>query len=409
MIDNWRRGEAGFFLERGEALEQVGRLDEAMSAFKRAVRADPGLAEAHMALGFHYRRKNLLSKAAEEFRTAASLSPSYDSFFNLGHVLVDLGLSHEAIAAFERCLGLAPKDPAVGYEIAFALYSAGDYTAARGRLDPLLREYPQDWELHYLAGSCDLALGQYAAAQASFEKGLDLLPAEEDDEGLRDALEVSLRHREFASLSPSDVKARLYTEYGVVCLGTLGDDGLSFLAQPRDRLSYQDLGRTLQRFHALRLHWHWRFDAVVAVDEVSAPLALALAHTLKAPLVEPQDAPEDGLTLLAWAAVSVPELLTVVAERVPGRYLSLVAALDEPSLERVMPDIVGAVTTDRVTLPWDAGPGRLAVTPAAREIVGTIKSLPPDETLPAQVRYYGRVHRRLRFFRRRRSTAAPKL
>ncbi len=398
MGNEWHRGEAGYFLERGEALEQAGRLDEAMNAFKRAVRADPGMAEAHMALGFHYRRKNLLSKAAEEFRTAASLAPSYDSCFNLGHVLVDLGQPKEAIASFEQCLTLAPGDPAVGYEIAYALYSAGDYTAALDRLRPLLEAYADDWELHYLAGSCELALARYAAAEASFRCALDLLPAGEDDAGLRDALQVAQRYQEFPSLEPWDIKARLYTEHGIVCLGTLGDDGLRFPVLPRDRLSYQDLGRTLQRLHALRLQWRWHFDAVVAVDELSTPLATALAHSLKAPLVEIHQTPRAGLSLLVWASVTVPELLTVVTERVRGHYLSFVGAVDETSLERVTPDIVGAVSTEQVALPWAEAAGRRAAVPAAREIIGAIKSLPPDETLAAQVRYYAREHRRLRFF-----------
>lgn len=398
MSHEWHRGEAGFYYERGEALEQAGRLDEAMSEFKRAVRADPGLAEAHMALGFHYRRKNLLSKAAEEFRTAASLAPSYDSFFNLGHVLVDLGQPKEAIAAFQQGLAYAPGDPAVGYEIAYALYSAGEHAAALEQLQPLLQAYPEDWELHYLAGSCQLALGQAAVAQASLERALDLLPPGEDDAGLLDALEVAQRYQEFSALEPWDIKGRLYAEYGVACLGTEGDDGLAFPVQQRDHLSFQDLGRTLQRFHALRLRWRWRFATVVPVDDASAPLAIALGHTLKTPLSEASGRPLPGSSLLVWARVTVPELLTVVAERVAGPYISFVAALEEAALDHVVPDIVGVVTTHQVTLPWDPAAKRSALAPAAREIVAALKSLPPDENLPAQVRYYSRQHRRLRFF-----------
>lgn len=399
MINNWHRGEAGFFLERGEALEQVGRLDEAMSEFKRAIQADPGLAEAHMALGFHYRRKNLLSKAAEEFRTASSLASSYDSYFNLGHVLVDLGLCQDAIAAFEQCQALAPGDAAVGYEIAYALYSAGDYAAALDRLHPLLASYPQDWELYYLAGSCELALAQYATSQASFERALELLPPGEDDEGLQEALQVTLRYQEFKPFDPSDAKARLYAEYGIICLGTLGDDGLQFPVQPRDRLSYQDLGRTLQRFHALRLHWRWQFDAIVAVDDLSAPLALSIARSLKLPLVEPHETPEQGVSLLVWATVTVPELLSVVTERVRGRYISFVAAVDKAVLERAVPDIVGTISSTQITLPWNAGVKRVAVTAIAREITAALKSLPEDEQLAAEVHYYACDHCHLRFLR----------
>lgn len=397
-MDHWRRTEAGLFLERGEALEQVGRLDEAMSEFKRAIRADPGLAEAHMALGYHYRRKNLLSKAAEEFRTAASLSPSYDSYFSLGHVLVDLGQPREAIEAFRRCLALAPGDPAVAYEIAYAYYCAGEYAAALEELQPLLAASPDDWELHHLAGSCQLALGHHALARQEFERALHLLPPGEDDADLQDALQVALRYEEFASIDPADIKARLYADHGVVCLGSLGDDGLHITPQPRDRLSYQDLARTLQRFHALRLRWRWRFDAVVGVDHRSMPLAVALAQSLRKQVVGPDYAPRYGRTLVVAATVDLPELLGVVCEHIPGSYVTFAAAIDEASLERVVPDVIGLVSTMRVSLPWDPGERRSSVALAAREINATLKSLPVDENLVQQVHYYASKHRRLRFF-----------
>jgi len=329
MIDHWHRGEAGFFLERGEALEQAGRLDEAMSEFKRAVHADPGMAEAHIALGFHYRRKNLLSKAADEFRTAASLAPSYEAFFDLGHVLIDLGQPREAIEALKQCLAMAPGDATVAYEIAYAHYTAGDYTAALDWLQPLLAASPDDWELHYLAGSCKLALGQYEQAQAELEQARRLLPEGEADDGLSDALQVAQRYREFPKVDPHDLKARLYAEYGAVCLGTLGDDGVHLTIDTRERLTYQDLGRMLQRFQALRLRWRWQFDAVIAVDEASRPLALALAHSLKVPVIEPGQAREQGLWLLVWATVTLPELLEVLIERAGGAYVTFVAAPTE--------------------------------------------------------------------------------
>ncbi len=399
-MDHWRRTEAGLFLERGEALEQVGRLDEAMSEFKRAIRADPGFAEAHMALGYHYRRKNLLSKAAEEFRTAAALAPSYDSYFNLGHVLVDLGQPQAAIEAFQRCLALSPGDPAVAYEIAYAHYCAGEYAAALENVQPLLAASPDDWELHHLAGSCHLALGRYDVARQEFERALQLLPPSEDDTDLQEALQVALRHEEFPSFDPTNLKARLYAEHGVVCLGSLGDDGLHISPQPRDRLSYQDLARTLQRFHALRLRWRWGFDAVVPVDQRSMPLAVALAHSMRKPISHPDYCPRHGRALVVSATIELPELLGVVCEHIPGRHITFTAAIDEASLERVVPDVIGLVTTMRVSLPWDPGHGRGSVALSAREINATLKSLPVDDNLAQQVRYYASQHRRLRFFMR---------
>ena len=68
MPNEFRHVQAYQHLEKGQSLESQGLLDEAMLEFKRAVEADPRIATARNALGNHYRRKGLLTKAADEYR-----------------------------------------------------------------------------------------------------------------------------------------------------------------------------------------------------------------------------------------------------------------------------------------------------------------------------------------------------
>src|SRR5512136_424176 len=104
-------------IEKGPHLESLGLLDEAMLEFKRAVEADPRIATAHNALGHHYRRKGLLTKAADEFRSAVLLNQDYESCFNLGHVLGELEQYGEAADLYRRCLTLDADDPSARYEL----------------------------------------------------------------------------------------------------------------------------------------------------------------------------------------------------------------------------------------------------------------------------------------------------
>jgi DNA-binding winged helix-turn-helix (wHTH) protein/tetratricopeptide (TPR) repeat protein len=121
---------------QGQGLEVIE------AAARRALKLDPQLAEAHLALGyilFQYRLD--WERAGQEYRHALALNPgSADAYHAYALYLAALGLHKEAIAANARARELDPASMLVGSDHAWFLYAAGRY-------DEAVREARKTWEL----------------------------------------------------------------------------------------------------------------------------------------------------------------------------------------------------------------------------------------------------------------------
>lgn len=396
MLAEARTGQAYQHIERAQNLERQGRLDEAMVEFKQAVEADPSIPSAHVALGQHYRRKGLLTKAADEFHTAALLSGDSASYFELGRILSDLERFHDAEKAFERCLSLEPDDPSARYELASALYSQGAFDKALQQLVPLVGDYPSDLELQTAMADCHLAMGDYAAAHSVLVKALEQAAPEEDTSDLHEALFVARRHLEFAPQVSLNVKDLLYAGQGVICLGTRRDDGIDIPLYEDHAFTYSDVAATCRRLVALQRHFGWPIDALSAVDHSAVPLTLALAELLRLPTRPLERVRKRELTLLVLATVPHPEFWQVTLEHISTPMRSFALALTWQPDEGPVTDLIGILCSGKCRLPWQ----RLRKTSpeaAAASILRAYAAQPDDGNLMAQIAYYGRHHRLLRF------------
>jgi tetratricopeptide (TPR) repeat protein len=89
----------------GNALLDEGKLDRAISAFRRALRADDSLAEVHNDLGAVYFRKRWYAEAEECFRKAIERAPEHGvAHANLGAALRALGRNGDSRRAYQRAL-----------------------------------------------------------------------------------------------------------------------------------------------------------------------------------------------------------------------------------------------------------------------------------------------------------------
>ena len=97
-------GDATTWYERGCDLESEAPA-EAQVAYRRAIGADPGHADARVNLGRLLHEAGDVEGARAEYAAALALRPT-DAIaaFNLGCALEDLGRSVEAVAAYERAL-----------------------------------------------------------------------------------------------------------------------------------------------------------------------------------------------------------------------------------------------------------------------------------------------------------------
>lgn len=407
MLDEVQRNEALLHFQRGLVLEQANRVQEAVEEYRRAIARNPHLREAHDALGFYYQRYGLLAKAAEEFRVVASLENDFLSHFNLGYVLIELERYDDALETFQRCLELEPQEPATYYEIALLHSLRGQYQQALEQLQVTLDAYPKDWQSHHLGGRCHLQLGQYEQARAAFQRALGL--ASRPDQQILVLEQLARVDRYTETGQPATIKERLYAEHGVVYLGSAQDDGLRLDEAQDYHFTYPDIGVTLRRLTAHALGCTWPMTCVVALDRLTQPLALALAHLLDLPVCRADELQPDDRPLLALVIGREAELLGLGLERAPAPALTFCLGLNWLRHKPVLPDLTGVIVRGACSVPWEpelrrlradgAGPTLIeeCIARAADQIIQAAHELPEEPNLQEQIDFYAQRFRRLRF------------
>lgn len=393
-MDDFTRSEASEHYERAMALERAGRITEALAEYRRAIDVDPGFSAAHEALGYHYQRRGLLTKAYDAFQRVARLEDHYGAHFNLGFILVDLERYEEALAAFRQCLVLVPGDPAALYEIAYVYYIQGKLTEALATLQATHGAYEHDWRVHNLEGACHLGLENWSEAEVKYHEALRFATASTEVAEAQAGLQIALRYQEFPAGVPFGFKERAYADDGLMILGTAGDDGLAIPI--RESLPYTPavLGVTLRRLQAVATALDLPLTTVVAVDRESVPLAAAISSLLTLPRKRLRDLAPPERPLLVLLAGRQPELLQVALEQASPAARSFVFALAWYGESEVLPDMVGAPV--QRALASDRSPSderQLLI--ATRALLDAWAAVADEPTQEAQIRYY-LDHRRLR-------------
>ncbi len=94
------------------ALNQGKRLDDALKWADKAVQLTPGNPSYLDTLGWVYRKRGDLAKAAETLRKASSIQPPLaDVHYHLGEVYAAQGKNADAISALRRALQISPTFP----------------------------------------------------------------------------------------------------------------------------------------------------------------------------------------------------------------------------------------------------------------------------------------------------------
>lgn len=138
--ENTRLSAYNWFVE-GLALEaQEGREDEAVSCYRQALAADPGLAAAHTNLGGLSYRRGDRQAARAAFEKSLALDPEQsEARFNLGNLMLEDGDVDLAAAEYRQVLTVTPNFADAHYNLATALEALGSKSQARQHLSEYLR------------------------------------------------------------------------------------------------------------------------------------------------------------------------------------------------------------------------------------------------------------------------------
>jgi superkiller protein 3 len=161
-------------------LESLGRFDEALARYQRAIEVDPGYAQAYYSIGAHYWSVLAqLDEAVPWYAKGISLDPGDPRRSALlGELFLDLGDPGKAESWIERSLELGPESfgPNIAMHV-LHLYR-GDEAAA---LDYARRAFASNpLFVPYLLRDHELRAGRYSEARALYEKSYPELLNEGD-------------------------------------------------------------------------------------------------------------------------------------------------------------------------------------------------------------------------------------
>jgi tetratricopeptide (TPR) repeat protein len=150
-------------------------LEKADAAARRAIQADPTLAEGYFSLGIAQIRRAKLGEAEELYSTALALDPNNpDALHEFSQLLASTGRLAEALTIRKKLQALEPFVPVFNWATGVALWVDGQDKAALSIFEALPANSPRSIFL----ATAYAAAGQYSdAADALFKLPSEFAPA----------------------------------------------------------------------------------------------------------------------------------------------------------------------------------------------------------------------------------------
>lgn len=118
-------------LERGRALLDNGKLNEAIAELSRTTSVDPKMAEAYNLLGVAYHRKGMMELARRSFEASLKLDKKNpQTLNNLGYLLYSNGDYKRAFDPLKKAARLAPNDARILNNLALTQSQLGKFDDA---------------------------------------------------------------------------------------------------------------------------------------------------------------------------------------------------------------------------------------------------------------------------------------
>jgi tetratricopeptide (TPR) repeat protein len=196
----------------GIALERSGDLEGAADHFRRAVALMPSYAKAHHNLGVVLWEQGNADEAIAEYRLALRHNPFFaEAYLNLANALASRGEYRQAVDYYSKALELNEYDSRAHFNMALAMEALGRGEVALNHYREAAELAPDDAEVHNNLGSLLASVGDTKAAIGRFRRAVDLDPTSAEFAGnlgtallLHGMIDLAIdRYRDALKLDPS--------------------------------------------------------------------------------------------------------------------------------------------------------------------------------------------------------------
>jgi protein O-GlcNAc transferase len=170
-------GYAESYFNRGNALSELKRLDDAVASYDKAIALKPDHVGAYTNRGVALKELKRLDEALASFDKAIALNPNYaDAYNNHGLVLDALRRSDEALASYDRAIALNPGFADARNNRGAALRELKRFDEALASFDEAIALKPDFAEAYDNRGNALNELNRLDEALASYDKAISLKP-----------------------------------------------------------------------------------------------------------------------------------------------------------------------------------------------------------------------------------------
>lgn len=166
-------------VKQGNEYASKGDYAQAIEAYTKSIRLDPGLATTFYLRGKAYYRNRDDDRAIQDYKEAIRLQPDYgEAFLERGHVYEDKSDYTHAIQDYTQAIRIRADDSYLRYDRAFAYERTGQYQPAIADLTEVVRRFPKAADAYRNRGRLWLYAGNPAQAQQDLSRAVEFYPSD---------------------------------------------------------------------------------------------------------------------------------------------------------------------------------------------------------------------------------------
>jgi superkiller protein 3 len=163
-------GDYRYWTSLGICLAHEGKLQDAITAYRKSLAINPNVPQTELNLGLAYFKMGRFEDAIPALKAgAAGMTDHRQADLLLGMAFYGTAQFKQAVAYLERAQQNDPRNAELSLVLARSYLLSGDYEHARTEFEELLRQDPDSTQVHMLLGEAYDALGQSENAAHEFE------------------------------------------------------------------------------------------------------------------------------------------------------------------------------------------------------------------------------------------------